>query len=648
MPQLSPITNALEEELKRELRQRGIVVWLDKDGHYTAYVDELAKRYANGDFFAPVVAFRGSYLEMLLDLEPYGNGLDPEALLIHMPGHNEESVRKTPVLELYKAGFRFRKALDTLIREAGSGYIGPVEIETYLSSHPPNLADAEAWLQSALSQPKQGLVDYLESLTPEWVLDGLVGKEQVLRSRITQDADLADLTDYLYRQTGMDQPFLSFFLGSTPLSFPSLGQAFTGWLMCVEYANDLTRPPHMDVLKPLQTLAAPFRKTCDRLINHLRQQQADTYVTYADIAETHLQLELDEILPAETHLQLELDEILPEDLGQIDTFKREETRVLDGAVDALLAGDWPKALHWAQARIEKTCFWLQRDRARKLVWSLVQDAANLGQAIAQRDRPLKGITTLREALDSYTQSAYQVDRLHRRFEQQRLNLLEPSLPHFTQLLEVANHLRVQYRAWADQLAEDFAAICQAEGFLPEDDLQQRTLYDQVIHPLTQTKAKVAFFIIDAFRYEMAADLAAAFEGAGTTVTLKGRYAELPSITAVGMNALAPVSKAGQLILAGSSGFKGFKTGEYTVSKPDERVRAMGDRSLGNVSSGKSRVKALSLGDVCDRSTSRLKQSCGDASLIVVHSKELTMPEKPMSVWPPSRPISSKSKPPGAI
>jgi len=49
---------------------------------------------------------------------------------------------------------------------------------------------------------------------------------------------------------------------------------------------------------------------------------------------------------------------------------------------------------------------------------------------------------------------------------------------------------------------------------------------------------------------------------------------------------APVSQFGRLVLAGGDGFQGFKT-EYTVRKPDERVRVMGDRSVDNVSAGRS-------------------------------------------------------------
>lgn len=196
------------------------------------------------------------------------------------------------------------------------------------------------------------------------------------------------------------------------------------------------------------------------------------------------------------------------------------------------------------------------------------------------------------------------------------------LPHFNQLQNISSQLATLYRAWADQLAQDFAQLCEREGFLPEADLQQRTLYEQVIHPLTQSNAKVAYFLIDAFRYEMATELLSEIEGSGSNVTLKARYAELPTITSVGMNVLAPVSKNGYLTLAGTQGFIGFKTGEYTVNNPERRVRAIGDRSVDNVGSGRRRTRALTLNEICDRSTDSLKKSCAGADLIVVHSKEI--------------------------
>src|SRR5688572_22251117 len=112
-----PVSQALRREIGDVVRARGLVVWLDKDGHYTGFVDDLVRRHAAGEFLHPVAPFRGSFLEQMLALEPYGGHLDVQPVLIHMPGHNEETIRKTPMLEFYEPGFRFRKSLATLVRE---------------------------------------------------------------------------------------------------------------------------------------------------------------------------------------------------------------------------------------------------------------------------------------------------------------------------------------------------------------------------------------------------------------------------------------------------------------------------------------------------------------------------------------------------
>ncbi len=246
MTTLGPITAALEGEIQGELRDRGIVVWLDRDGHYTPFVDALAERYEDGDFFAPVVPFRGSYLEMLRELAPYGNGLDPEPLLVHMPGHTEETIRETPVLEVYLAGCRFRKALPTLIREAAGGRVPPDELDDLLDRSDLSLETAEAWLQrSTVVEP--GLAAWLDSLTPEWILDDLIGDGEQLAERVAGAEQLATLLDHLYRRTGLDPDFPRFFLSRRPGEPRDVREAYAAWLMCVEYVHDLSRPPHLEL-----------------------------------------------------------------------------------------------------------------------------------------------------------------------------------------------------------------------------------------------------------------------------------------------------------------------------------------------------------------------------------------------------------------
>ena len=45
----------------------------------------------------------------------------------------------------------------------------------------------------------------------------------------------------------------------------------------------------------------------------------------------------------ESLVQRELD-VFPEELGQIDTFRGEENRILEGALQALQDADWDRAL----------------------------------------------------------------------------------------------------------------------------------------------------------------------------------------------------------------------------------------------------------------------------------------------------------------
>jgi len=117
---IGPASALLEQELAQEVRRQGIVVWLDRDASFTGFVQRLAARHAAGAFPYPVVGFSGSFLELLFALEAHGSGYDKNALLLHMPGFNEDGIKETPMLELYAAGTRFRKALDTLARQAAT------------------------------------------------------------------------------------------------------------------------------------------------------------------------------------------------------------------------------------------------------------------------------------------------------------------------------------------------------------------------------------------------------------------------------------------------------------------------------------------------------------------------------------------------
>ncbi len=603
-----PITSALEEEIKQKLRKRGVVIWLDKHNVYSDYVDSLIERYQQKDFLFPAVAFRGSFLEMMFALEPYGNGVDMEQILIHMPGHTEDTVRNTPLLEFYAAGSKYKRSLETLVRETASGMVEPDKIDRFIADEMTGPDSADAWLEQESARTRESLSGYLDGLAGEWLMDGLFGEDQKLKNQFPDKEAIKVLTAHLYRKTGMDKAFILFFIGNEKPAFSNISECFAAWLMCVEYVHDLTTAPHTGALKPLTSLSKQLKKTCLKLIADFRSRLPETYAAYAMIAEVRL--------------QDELESIAPEHLGRIDTFKREEERVLEAAVRSMNAGEWRKALDWAEFRSGAGSFWTDRDKMHRMAWEIIESAAKLGTLIRASGRPLSQMDNLEEALNWYAAEGYQIDKAHRWFEQRRHKQLDPQMPHFSELLESFDKLRELYRKWADDLAMDFSAICEKDGFIPEPRFQQREIYDQVVHPLAGGNKKTAYFLIDAFRFEMAAELAEAMTAESVQVSLNARYCELPGVTSVGMNVLAPVVNTGKLRLAEGVGFNGFKTGEYTVRKPDDRVRAMAGRSIGDSGAGKKKARGVMLRDICDRNRQSLQKSFAGVDLIVVHSREI--------------------------
>ena len=192
------------------------------------------------------------------------------------------------------------------------------------------------------------------------------------------------------------------------------------------------------------------------------------------------------------------------------------------------------------------------------------------------------------------------------------------MPEFETVRSALDHMRVMWRDWADAWAKGFNGVCRTHGFLPESSLQQRTLFDETVRPLVSGEGPTAYFVVDALRYEMGCELLAALEESVKTDThLAWRLAELPTVTEVGMNVLAPVSKGGRLQpeLSGSR-VTGFATGGFRVHDPETRRRAMHDRTGGRT------CPRIELDEVLRLESATLKRKIAGARLVMVHSREI--------------------------
>lgn len=597
----APVSAHLVNELREYTRQHGLVVWLDKEGLYSELCDELDQQHEDGTFPFPVVGFRGSYLEAMFRLERLFDSVDPKPLVLHLPGHNEESVRATPLLELYRPGKRFRRAVETVVVEAAAGRVRPEAIQEFLASGPVDLSAADQWLAAQLESPTGGLRTSLDTMSPEAVVDDLLSRGIVARRIATDPADRDGLWEWLEVKLGVDSTWRDRAGGGG--SPADLAFSAIGWAQCVEYTHDLARPPRSPLLVGATELPPAVRASCTRLAAHVRERHPKTYARTADEVEGWLDEETSEATPA--------------DLGRIDTFRFEEDVVLRAALAALGRDEYDTVRAWAAVRLDGASFWL-RDPARRGAWLLILAAVSLGSAVQEAGPDLGGAPGHEAAMRRYAEVGAQVDRAHRKLEQLRSSLLYPTLPYFAELKSELARMRHTYRFWADGWARDWTSLCESTGFLPPSHLQQRTLFDEVVLPWAREAGTTALFMIDALRLEMAQQLLDELgEQAGTAMHLKTRLAELPSLTAVGMNVTAPVSEGGKLrpLLQGSS-FRGFQAAEFQVTTPETRQRAMAARV------GGATCPLWKLEDVLERDAESLRRGVAKAGLVIVHGTEI--------------------------
>ncbi|AUX22407.1 alkaline phosphatase [Sorangium cellulosum] len=602
-PHAGAASRALAVEITKKVRERGLVVWIDADRQYTALVDAL--RDGAFGFSYPVVPYRGSYLELMLALEPHGNGLDADHVLVHLPGVNKETVKETPVFELYKAGVVFEKSLGTLVREAAAGAATLEEIDAFVRAPGLSLDRADRWLDDLRAQPRDGITLLLESRGLEDIVLGLVADDPRLRAHLPEHGE--QVLEFLEKGLGLGAAFRRYRIGEAELTATAVATLVASWLMAVEFVHDLKEPPVTPELAALTQLG-PLAKDCRRLAARLREQHADVYELFANELQEHLLHER-----TSHHAGA---------LGSIDTFRFEEATMRAAALGALRRGDWDAAGEMALARTPEACFWVRRSPALQRTWEILRQAASAGRALAATRKGLDRCGSLDEAVERYAEKLAPVDRQHRLFEQRAHALLASDLDDYDALLEVRKAVRRAYRGWADAINRAFFALCVAHGPLPGRGLRQRTVYEEVVHPLVEQGGRVAYLLVDALRFEMAQGLAQELQRERFRASLGARLAELPTETAIGMNALAPVERNGRLrpVVTKDDRLEGFFAGEFRVCLPADRLRAMSQRSLSGPGLC---AEDLELEELQDMTLAQLRRRLGGKPrLVVVRSREL--------------------------
>ena len=293
---------------------------------------------------------------------------------------------------------------------------------------------------------------------------------------------------------------------------------------------------------------------CERLRNDQR-----TRVTYIDRAEAiEQELNLRALCAGLT------------DLGLRDTFPFEERTFFAQAVAALQRDD-PDAVR-AIIQRHSHSVWIGKGEIQAQ-WGLIEAAARLLESCADFERQLPGHAQSQEKLiDFYLGSLREVDRRQQELEQAVGDHLEGD-PVIDAVIEQA---RARYRRFAETVQVCFIKHLEGAGWPPAGRLANADVFDRLVAPhLQESGRRVAYFLIDALRYELGVALQQHLAEDAPAV-LHAAFAALPSITPVGMASLLPGAGKGLTLARKDEGLVPL-LGDVLVANVTQRMEVLRKR-----------------------------------------------------------------------
>ncbi len=308
-------------------------------------------------------------------------------------------------------------------------------------------------------------------------------------------------------------------LGAKSQKWEEISEELWRYLLFSEFVFDLKEVPGTlaNVPRASEEARRLVEDLCDSLRNDQRAQAL--YIEKAEAVEKALNLP--------THCQ----EI--EDFGVRETFPFEEWSFFRQAVTALKRNNTDEVRDILKQR--RNSIWTLKGESQSR-WNLIEAALTLCQECDDNERLLPNHSrSMEQLIGFYLHNLREVDRRQREFEQAATDYLD--IDQITS--EVIKQARDRYRRLMSKVQDLFLGRLEKTGWPLTGFLSNADVFDKKIAPkLQQSGYRVAFFLIDALRYELGVELEKQLADDGQ-VEVQAALAQLPTITMVGMASLLP-------------------------------------------------------------------------------------------------------------
>lgn len=589
---MHPLHDYIARNLAERIKTRHLVVWYDPRREFLQFIGELrgAASVSGATALVSVAGvavnlgeYAGSFFELRALMEPHVSGDSPSNCVLYIPGC-ERDRRGSVVMELEKAGECYEPQLKRLARNVLRQRYTDGVIDEMLTPEQVTYEDLARAAADTSSPERPSIL--------RTIFHDTLGNDALVATWLATDARDAtidskhathELVKLLRSSLGIELPV------DAPLS--KLRAITLRYVLAGEFRSDLRCAPPPSVA----AVPAPKTKEEEAAIRELaRRLRASFAAAYADMADR-----------VEKELGLRSGAVAADALGAIDTFRFEERALLLHCGELISARKFSEALALVSER--ESSFWLDRDVARKAQWEACRRMAELGGATVSVRVAMASKTGLTPGawIEAYTSKDgwYRMDQAQRRLEVLVTKLEEEPEE------RALGVVRRAYEDTCNAMAEGFTrALAGAKWTIP-GSLHQTRIYGDVV---TDRPRPVAYFLVDAMRFEMGVELAERLPKSGE-VSTRHAVCALPSITTIGMAALQPGAAASFSVVE-DGGLLGARIDGAFL--PDSAARKK------FAAAKVPKLVHLGLDEVLSLQASKLSKKIESAQVIIVKSQEI--------------------------
>lgn len=600
---MNSLTAYLTQKLERHLPECRVIVWYDPKREFEEFIADLGEAKSIGpgqpeiadvqlgSVSTRLVIGAGSFYGIKFAVESEFAKESPSPLLIYLPGVDRDAV-DSPLMELEKTGKCWTPQaninLRRVLREVLRDFMSDGDIDEIVNR--PSLTYSDASALAAQRGVKES-VSILKVIFPSSDTASLLAAwiAQPERDAELEEKDgRGELLRLIAARLGLPLP--------EETTLEDARAKLLRFVLVNEFRHDLkdAKPPAAMAMIP----SAPTEEhlaTAVKVAVQLRGKYPALYPSLADSVETGLGLGPDSV-PATG-------------LGSVDTFRFEEKALFDCCTDLIRTRRYAEALQLIDERAES--FWMRRDMSRQVQWQCCRLMAELGLGCtAAVEEVVAHKSSGKDANAWVTAYADAAAGWHRAdYHQRTLEAFVARMPSDPESEQALTTVRQEYEELLRHQTAGFTDALVRGHWQVKGVQHQTQIFAETVKPLP---GSVAYFLVDAMRFEMAKELANLLSDA-LELTVRPAIAALPSVTPVGMAALLPGASTGFTVVGHKNKLAAQVEGQ-PLGTWAERWKFLQGKIPG--------VAEMTLGKVSELSAKRLSSAIGDSPLIVIRSQEL--------------------------